>query len=339
MVKCEICNKEFNNYIGLGTHIKQLHKITSQEYYNKYIKTENEGKCVICNKKTTYRGLKDGYLRHCSKKCCSMDIDVQDKFRHTMQEKYNTNYGFTIPDTIKKAHSEKANLKKKQTYIKHYNVDNPAKATEIKEKIKQTNIVRYGVVCNLNLPEVKQKAQSEQAKLINKIHRTETNIRKYGVENCFQRKDVVEKNHSPEVKQKIIETKRKNGTFNTSKPEDEAYEELVKIFGVVKRQYKSEVYPFLCDFYIPSEDLYIELNLHWTHGFHWFDENSKEDQETLEKWKEKAKNSKYYQYAIDTWTVRDVEKRQIVEENKINYLVFWSKQSFYDYIKEIGVEH
>lgn len=45
----------------------------------------------------------------------------------------------------------------------------------------------------------------------------------------------------------------------------------------VKRQYKSELYPFACDFYIQNLDLYIECNFHWTHGGHKFDKNNEND--------------------------------------------------------------
>jgi len=33
----------------------------------------------------------------------------------------------------------------------------------------------------------------------------------------------------------------------------------------------------MCDFYIPSEDLFIELNRHWSHGGHFYDPNNIED--------------------------------------------------------------
>lgn len=93
-------------------------------------------------------------------------------------------------------------------------------------------------------------------------------------------------------------THRKNKTFKTSNKEDEAYKILCKKFGEddVIRQFKSDVYPFNCDFYIKSLDLYIECNFSWTHGEHWFDSSSKEDLEKLEKWK--SKKTKYYDNAI-----------------------------------------
>ena len=40
------------------------------------------------------------------------------------------------------------------------------------------------------------------------------------------------------------------------------------------------------------------------------------------KWK--SKKSKYYNKAINDWTVRDVIKRQIAKENGLNYLEIFS---------------
>lgn len=33
-------------------------------------------------------------------------------------------------------------------------------------------------------------------------------------------------------------------------------------------EYKSDKYPFRCDFYLKEFDLYIELNCHPAHGYH-----------------------------------------------------------------------
>lgn len=122
------------------------------------------------------------------------------------------------------------------------------------------------------------------------------------------------------------ETKKANGTCNSSAPEETLYEKLVETFGSddVERQYfDSERYPFYCDFYIKSRDLFIELNASWTHGGHWFDETCKDDCVTLQKWQEKSINSSFYESAINVWTVRDPLKRATAAKNGLKYLVFW----------------
>ena len=87
-------------------------------------------------------------------------------------------------------------------------------------------------------------------------------------------------------------------------------------------KYKSKLYPYNCDFYIPSLDLYIECNYHWTHGGHPFNENNIEDITILNLWKNK--NLSYYDNAIQTWTVRDVNKRNTAKKNKLNFIEIWN---------------
>ena len=115
-------------------------------------------------------------------------------------------------------------------------------------------------------------------------------------------------------------TKKKNNSFNTSCVEQNLYEQLLEEnkHKTIYRQYKDERYPFYCDFYIVEDDLFIELNAHWTHGGMPFDENDPKCIEQLNSWKEKAKTSQFYAQAIETWTVRDVAKRKYAEENKLN---------------------
>lgn len=126
---------------------------------------------------------------------------------------------------------------------------------------------------------------------------------------------------------KIFEARKKNGTLNTSQPEEDLYELLCNKFGVddVFRQYKDKIrYPFNCDFYIKSLDLFIELNANWTHGrgLGFYDENNHEHQRLLQKWKDG--NTLYYNKAIYVWTELDIKKRDTAIKNNLNYLVFWN---------------
>ena len=121
-------------------------------------------------------------------------------------------------------------------------------------------------------------------------------------------------------------TKKKNNTFNSSKDEELLYEELLKEnrTKTIYRNYRdSERYPFYCDFYIKEDDLFIELNAHWTHGGKPYDPNDEECQNQLIEWQEKAKTSQFYKNAIETWTVRDVKKLQCAQKNKLNYKVIY----------------
>ena len=81
-----------------------------------------------------------------------------------------------------------------------------------------------------------------------------------------------------------------------------------------------ERYPFNCDFYIKSLDLFIELNIRPCHGGSWY-LDSDNDKLRLSHLKESPKKSA--EKTISTWSEKDVEKRRCSKKNNLNYLVFW----------------
>lgn len=201
---------------------------------------------------------------------------------------------------------------------------------EQRKKIADTCMKRYGTERYLDSDEGKKKIlevkstsefRSKMSDIISSDvvqHKTKmTCVTRYGVEYPMQ---------LPEIIEKVGNSKRINGTWNTSKPEEDMYDILCIKFGKddVVRQYKEVRYPFYCDFYIKSLDLFIELNATWLHGSHWFDEYSEYDLNSLHEWITKLESGKeFYEVAIDVWTVRDVKKRNIAIENNLNYVVFW----------------
>ena len=123
----------------------------------------------------------------------------------------------------------------------------------------------------------------------------------------------------------VSDRMRQNNTYGTSSEEEKMYRELLSKYDEdnIKRQYSDSRYPFDCDFYIVSEDLFIELNKHWTHGGHPFDDKSLDDIYQLECWQEKAVNSPFYRNAIYVWTDLDVRKLKKAKENHLNYKVIY----------------
>ena len=141
---------------------------------------------------------------------------------------------------------------------------------------------------------------------------------------------------SPEYQKRQNETKKRNGTLNTSRPEQMAYQLLRKHYGDdVEYSYRDDRYPYNCDFYIKPSDLFIELNLLWTHGGEPFDESNLLHLEKLNMWKLKSQASDFYKNAIYTWTVLDVRKRETAQKNKLNYLTFYKEKDFYTWFEEI----
>ena len=205
------------------------------------------------------------------------------------------------------SHKDCVSKRRGLTSLNKFGVKNPMQSEEVQAQVRNTNMERYGVSNVMQCDEIQARLQ-------------ESNLLNYGVKSTFELED---------VKQKSLTTKKENGTYSVSEPEDNLYQMLLNKFSQddIKRQYRSGVYPFLCDFYIKSRDLYIELNACFTHGPHWFDSKSETDLNVLESWKVKLNNGhEMYAGAIDTWTSRDILKRQAARNNNLNYVVFWDSK-------------
>lgn len=205
--------------------------------------------------------------------------------------------------------------------ISKYGVYTYAETPEYNEKVRQTCLERYGVPSYTQTEEYKTRMASMYPEMQKKYK--ETCMKKYGVPNYSLTR---------EFQKKSNETKLKNKSFNQSKPEERSYLFLKELYPDILRQYSSNEYPFACDFYIPSENLYIELNAHWTRGRHAFDPLNEDDLNKLKMWQ--SKNTEFYKNAIDTWTVHDLKKRQIAKQNNLNYLEFWSDDDLIIYFKK-----
>lgn len=214
--------------------------------------------------------------------------------------------------------------KKKQTCIERYGVDNPTKTKEVQDKMKQTCLRRYNAETNMQTFEFRNKSKR-------------TMQDKYGVPYYTQTKEFKDfiKEHRKEIQNKVYLTKKKNNSFNKSKSEEKCYQLLLTKFTKedIERQYKSEVYPFACDFYIKSLDLYIEYNGTWTHGKQSFNKDNLEHQKILELWK--SKNTKFFRNAIYTWTDLDVRKLETFKKNKLNYKIFWNLEDVKTWIEGV----
>ena len=296
--KCQLTDPKFINYrenkinrAEIGKKISSTKKSWSSEY-----KKEHYSKCV----KTKIKKYNKGINLCKIKKTCLEKYGVEnvyqseiikDKIRQTKLKRYNNEYYLNTD-------------KQKQTMLSKYNSPYFMGTYDFYIKSKQTKLKKYNDSCYTNKDKQKQ-----------------TMLKRYGVDNPGKLEITIKNSHTKEALEKSIETKRKNKTFNTSKPEELTYILLKEKYPDVIRQYKSDVYPFNCDFYIPSLDLYIECQYGWTHGGKPF-EGTESDNIIIENWK--SKNTEYYNNAIETWTVRDVKKRTTALQNKLNYIEIWN---------------
>ena len=226
--------------------------------------------------------------------------EVREKIKQTNIQKYGVDNLFKN-DIIKE--------KIKQTNIQKYGVDYLFKSNIIKEKIKQTNIQKYGVDNPLKNKEIREKIK-------------QTNIQKYGVDNPLKNKEIWKK--SQDNRQISSKSKLENNFLNYLKLKYESDDIIT--------QYKSKEYPYYCDFYIKSINLYIEIQGHWTHNDHPFDINNLNDQLIMDIWRTKSLSDKYYKNALNTWTIKDVEKRHTAIQNNLNYLEIFGKTDLNKYI-------
>lgn len=247
------------------------------------------------------------------------DEEIKTKAR----KKFVESFGYTTPFAKQEIRD---NIKDK--WIKKYGVDNPLKSKEIQNKISITMEDKYG---SRDILHTEYGVQKTKETLISKYgvdniskYRPsrekfeQTMLDKYGTKTYCQSKNYLD--NKQRIVNKICNTKKEHNTFHTSKPEDLLYQILKENFNKVERQYKNEKYPWYCDFYIPEIDTYIELQGHFTHGFHPFDKTNTNDINQLEEWKVKGETSKFFRNAIKTWTIKDVEKRNKAKSEKLNYI-------------------
>lgn len=82
---CLICGGVFHR---LGLHLLKAHpNITHQEYYDRFLRKENEGLCPVCGKKTAFMGLTKGYRTHCSVTCVRLNPETSQEFAQDLSGK------------------------------------------------------------------------------------------------------------------------------------------------------------------------------------------------------------------------------------------------------------
>lgn len=307
-----------------------------------YLNNLNEPpKCPICGNTIKYKRSPAGYNMYCSKQCL-LQGDRVEKTKNTKLKRYGSS-SYNNPE------------KTKQTCLEKYGVDCVLSNSEIKNKIKQTCLKKYGVENVSHSKEIQNKISEkltnrsnfDKKKTIEKYK--QTSLKKYGVENPMQNPKIHEQFENTMLKRygvkyamqnedllkkfseslmqthasgQYVKKHRENNSFNASKIEKQFEQYLVENNYNYIYQYRSEKYPFDCDFYIIDYDLYIEIQGSWTHGLHPFNPEDPNDIKKLNLWK--SKTSKFYKNAIYVWTDLDIRKREMAKQNNINILEIFS---------------
>lgn len=220
-----------------------------------------------------------------------------EKSKRTCLERYGYEYSFQSENNKNK--TRETNIKKYGvpsvmqneiikakcfgTCLKNHGVDNPMKSPEIREKTYATNIIRYGVPFLLQLDERKTIMGdtmysrygyrfSMQVPHI-KEKSIRTSLEKYGVEYPMQSNEIYDKVNFYKPKEYILPSGRK---INLQGYEPKALDELLEKYNetdiktyrgempaiwYIKNNKKHRYYP---DFYIPKDNLIIEVKSGWT---------------------------------------------------------------------------
>ena len=302
--KCSICGKEYEvKYGSFSKHLK-THNLTQKEYYDKYLKKDEEDICKNCGKPTKFLSLLLGYRDCCSRACTNIlkygvdnpwkSKEIRDKGAKTRLDKYG-DATFT--------NREKA----KETCRKNFGVDYSFQSEEVKDKIKKTNLDRHGVENIFQLDSVKEKVEK-------------TNLEKYGAKRPWISKNIQEKSQNTRKKnvlnyckkndctllsdldldypsrvagflenEVLLHSKKyfiKNSSIKLAKELDKKYREEAKVYN---SKYEAEIHSWLSsiysgeilvnkygiikddtkkqlDFYIPDKQLAIEFNGDFIHS-------------------------------------------------------------------------
>ena len=135
MEKCKICNREFKNKKSLSTHVGHKHNLNGKQYYDEYLKKDNEGNCVVCGNETTYRGMGVGYLKNCSQECRDKNKELRKKRSEVAKGKKQSIE--QIQKRIKNTNQIEKEKTRKKTVLDKYGVDNVLKLDSVKKIISE----------------------------------------------------------------------------------------------------------------------------------------------------------------------------------------------------------
>ena len=169
---------------------------------------------------------------------------------------------------------------------------------------------------------------------------------KYGADYTLQSETLRNKCYSTfsnRIKSGYYDGGKSDVSSYTSDKERLVYDVLKPLYPDILQYYKDERYSnprngrrWECDFYIPSLDLFIEVQGFRTHGDHPYNKKSEEDAQTVKKLNDEYLSGKKFSNGIlYTWTKVDPYKRYIAKKNNLKYLELFPKDLTKDRIIEL----
>lgn len=238
----------------MGSHLKRTHSLSSEEYYRQFHKST---RCKVCGKTTLFKSLTKGYSETCSTHCARVLGSRRTKEK----------YGY-IPGSY-------GSIEHKNFMLNKYGVENAQQNISIRSRTIKTTEDRYNVEYSFLSESAKRKARQNSHAIETKNKIQNTCLKKYGETNPAKSKEIKQKSRNTVLFKHRIDFSKERidlsilelNTIGT-KIEQMFYNNLINF--TVLYNVSSDKYPYLCDFYIKELDLYIELNITWTHMWHYY---------------------------------------------------------------------
>lgn len=293
-VKIKSSNKDKNYYTSLGYNTTNDFEINIEDLKKgsgKKIKV----KCDICGKEKEieYRryientsDLKENYC--CSRKCANY------KCKQRLINKYGVINVFQLNDIKEKSKETKKKLyfdsnfinieKRKKTNLKKYGCEEHLSNSEIREKIKNTCLDKYGVDCIVKYKNIKN-SQIKKTK-ISKFEKSKKYYKeKYDLDLIdFDNKDYkfnCKKGHQFLIKKSLLKNRLYHlievcticnpiGLSFISQGEKELRNFIEKYIDNVQLTNRDKIHPYHLDLYLPDLNIAFEYN-----GVYWHNDKNK----------------------------------------------------------------
>jgi len=179
-MECKICDEKVDR-LQIKKHLEN-HNMSLNDYYEKFIEViEPLPKCIFCDNKVIVKSLSS------NKKWGSLGITCSDKkciYKNQLEKRKKTYFDKYGGHPLQ---NEEIKNKIKQTCLDRYGVEYVFQNSDIKEKITKTCLKKYGV---------KNSSQNEQIKR----KREETMINKYGAKYPMQNEEIKKNIHNKKNK-------------------------------------------------------------------------------------------------------------------------------------------
>lgn len=276
--------------------------------------------------------------------------NIWAKAEKTMIKRMGINYG------------KKRAAKAEKTMLQKYGIPNALiKESKFRERARRTNIARYGYEIASSNPRIAAKivnttirrhgGMGRASKSSNSKYEA-TMMDTYSVTNpmkCEPIKKKVAESYKKVGKYKAMmtkeenrttpkdvawkgyETKKKNGSYKVSKPEQYILQRLRSLLGsqVIHLYRGHPDYPWEADFYDPRTGTIYEYQGYFTHDKEPYDPENKEHRKLVRKLKANIETDRWAsKLHLEIWTQKDPLKRSTAKENNIPFVEWFGLVQF-----------